>query len=304
MSTATVPISGLARLLVQHGRLAEADAEALQSAAGDGRTSFIERLLTSKKLTAKEVAEFSSQAFGYPLLDLDQIDFSYIPPNVLDAKLMQTQRIVPLFKRGTRLFIGISDITNMQAVEEVRFKTGQQVEPIVVEDNKLLVVMNKLVEASGSNLRDLTVSEADLEISGGDDESQQEAVNVEVDDAPVVKYIQKILLDAINAGASDIHFEPYEKFYRIRYRQDGVLREIAQPPLAIKEKIASRIKVISKLDISEKRVPQDGRMKLVLSKSRAIDFRVSTLPTLHGEKNLYPDSGSNVRHARYRCAGL
>ncbi|KPC49225.1 type IV-A pilus assembly ATPase PilB [Amantichitinum ursilacus] len=284
MSTATVPISGLARLLVQHGRLAEADAEALQSAGSDGRTSFIERLLSSKKLTAKDVAEFSSQAFGYPLLDLDQIDSSYIPPNVLDAKLMQAQRIVPLFKRGTRLFIGISDITNMQAVEEVRFKTGQQVEPIVVEDNKLLVLMNKLVEATGSNLRDLTVSEADLDISGGDDNSQEEAVNVEVDDAPVVKYIQKILLDAINAGASDIHFEPYEKFYRIRYRQDGVLREIAQPPLAIKEKIASRIKVISKLDISEKRVPQDGRMKLVLSKSRAIDFRVSTLPTLHGEK--------------------
>ncbi|MBB5191132.1 type IV pilus assembly protein PilB [Silvimonas terrae] len=285
MSTTTAPISGLARLLVQHGRLAEADIEAIHGNAGDGKTSFIEQLIQSRKMTGKEVAEFSSQAFGYPLLDLDQIDDTYIPQGVLDPKLMSAQRIVPLFKRGTRLFIGISDITNLQALEEVRFQTGQQIEPIVVEDGKLLVLQAKLIEASGSSLKDLQVNDADLELQGGDDEQpQQDVATIEVDDAPVVKYIQKILLDAIKAEASDIHFEPYEKFYRIRYRQDGILREVAQPPLAIKEKIASRIKVISKLDISEKRVPQDGRMKLVLSRTRAIDFRVSTLPTLHGEK--------------------
>ncbi|WP_040431135.1 type IV-A pilus assembly ATPase PilB [Chitiniphilus shinanonensis] len=283
MSTTTVPISGLARLLVQHGRLVESDAEALQQSANNNKTTFIEQLISSRKISAKELAELGAQAFGYPLFDLDQIDTSYIPSGVLDPKLMQANRLVPLFKRGSKLFIGISDITNLQGLEEVRFQSGLQVEPIVVEDNKLAALMGKLFEQSGASLKDLAVDEADLDIRTGEEE-QQDTVNADVDDAPVVKYLQKILLDAINAGASDIHFEPYEKFYRIRYRQDGVLREIAQPPLAIKEKLASRIKVISKLDISEKRVPQDGRMKLVLSKSRAIDFRVSTLPTLHGEK--------------------
>ncbi|WP_148714574.1 type IV-A pilus assembly ATPase PilB [Chitinolyticbacter meiyuanensis] len=284
MSTTTAPLSGLARLLVQHGRLIEADAEALHQSATSNKLSFIEQLISSKKMSAKDVAEFGAQAFGYPLFDLDQIDSSYIPQGVLDPKVMQAQRVVPLYKRGTKLFVGISDITNLQALEEVRFQSGLQVEPIVVEDGKLVVLLGKLLEATGSTLKDLDVNEADLDISAGDEPSAPDAVSADVDDAPVVKYLQKILLDAINAGASDIHFEPYEKYYRIRYRQDGILREIAQPPLAIKEKLASRIKVISKLDISEKRVPQDGRMKLVLSKSRAIDFRVSTLPTLHGEK--------------------
>lgn len=282
----TPNLSGLARLLVQHTLLADSDAESLQSSAATSKTPFIELLIRSKKMSARDIAEFCSQAFGYPILDLDQVNPDYIPQGILDIKVMSAQRIVPLFKRGTtKLFIGISDITNIQAVEEVRFQTGLQVEPIVVEDPKLSAMIDKMIEASGANIKNMVMDVADLEMTGGDDEPQQDnAVNVEVDDAPVVKYIQKILLDAINSGCSDIHFEPYEKFYRIRYRLDGILREIAQPPLAFKEKIASRIKVISKLDISEKRVPQDGRMKLVLSKNRAIDFRVSTLPTLHGEK--------------------
>ncbi|QZA80998.1 type IV-A pilus assembly ATPase PilB [Deefgea piscis] len=278
-------ISGLARLLVQHGRLIEADAEMLQTTAATNKTSFIEQLIQSKKMSARDIADFSSKTFGYPLLDLDRIDPSYIPQGVLDSKAMQAQRLVPLYKRGTKLFVGISDITNMAAVENVRFQTNAQVEPIIVEDPKLAVLLNKLLEASGANLKDMVIDEADLEMAGGDDAPVQDtAANLEIDDAPVVKYLQKILMDAINQGASDIHFEPYEKFFRVRYRVDGVLREVATPPLAIKEKISSRIKVISKLDISEKRVPQDGRMKLVLSKSRAIDFRVSTLPTMHGEK--------------------
>lgn len=165
---------------------------------------------------------------------------------MLDIKVMLAQRIVPLFKRGaTKLFIGISDITNIQAVEEVRFQTGLQVELIVVEDPELSTMIDKLVEASGANIKNMVMDVAELEISSGEEETQPDAaVNARVDDAPVVKYIQKILLDAINSGCSDIHFEPFEKFYRIRYRQDGVLR-IAQPPLAFKEKIASRIKVIS-----------------------------------------------------------
>lgn len=283
---ATPNLSGLARLLVQHNLISEADATALQTSAATNKSPFIDQLIRSKKMSALDIAGFCSQAFGYPMLDLDQIDPTYIPQGVLDIKVMSSQRIVPLFKRGTtKLFIGISDITNIQAVEEVRFQTGLQVEPIVVEDPKLSAMIDKLVDASGANIKSMVADVADLEMTGGEEEAQPDsAVNIEVDDAPVVKYIQKILLDAIHSGCSDIHFEPYEKFYRIRYRLDGVLREIAQPPLAFKEKIASRIKVISKLDISEKRVPQDGRMKLVLSKSRAIDFRVSTLPTLHGEK--------------------
>jgi type IV pilus assembly protein PilB len=282
----TPQISGLARLLVQHGRLSDTDAEALQSAAISNKTTFIEQLTQSKKLTAREIAEFSAQTFGYPLLDLDRIDPSYLPQGILDNNVMRAQRLVPLFKRGTKLFIGLSDITNLEAVEKVRFQTNSQVEPIIVEDNKLIILLNKTIEASGANLKDMVIDEADLALEGGDPEptAAETQMGQDIDDAPVVKYLQKMLMDAINGGASDIHFEPYEKFYRIRFRVDGVLREIAQPPLAIKEKISSRIKVISKLDISEKRIPQDGRMKLVLSKSRAIDFRVSTLPTMHGEK--------------------
>ncbi|WP_410499330.1 type IV-A pilus assembly ATPase PilB [Chitinibacter sp. S2-10] len=282
----TPQISGLARLLVQHGRLSESDAEALHLAANSNKTTFIEQLTQSKKLSPREVAEFSAQTFGYPLLDLDQIDSNYLPQNVLDNNVMRLQRLVPLFKRGTKLFIGLSDITNLEAVEKVRFQTNSQVEPIIVEDNKLVILLNKTIEASGANLKEMVIDEADLALEGGETEptAAETQMGQDIDDAPVVKYLQKTLMDAINGGASDIHFEPYEKFYRIRYRIDGVLREIAQPPLAIKEKISSRIKVISKLDISEKRVPQDGRMKLVLSKSRAIDFRVSTLPTMHGEK--------------------
>ncbi len=281
----TPNLPGLARLLIQHNRIAEADAEAMHAAAITAKTAFIEQLLQSRKISARQLAEFCSQTFGYPMLDLHQLDPAHIPQGALDPKVMAAQRIVPLYKRGaTKLFVGLSDITNIHALEEVRFQTGLQVEPIVVEDNKLTTLINRLVEATGAGLKDMVMDTAELEMSGGDEEEPDNTSNIDVDDAPVVKYIQKILMDAINSGCSDIHFEPYEKFYRIRYRLDGVLREIAQPPLAFKEKIASRIKVISKLDISEKRVPQDGRMKLVLSKNRAIDFRVSTLPTLHGEK--------------------
>jgi type IV pilus assembly protein PilB len=192
--------------------------------------------------------------------------------------------VIALGKRGNRLFVGMSDPTNEQVMQEVKFATGMTMEPVVVEDDKLSMVVKRLVDSTG---RTLEASMEDVDLSSvdvADIDTQPDVVTEEIDDAPVVRYVQKILLDAINGGASDIHFEPYEKFYRIRYRTDGILYDVAQPPLAIKEKIASRIKVVSRLDISEKRVPQDGRMKIVLSKTRAIDFRVSTLPTLHGEK--------------------
>ena len=258
---------------------------ALQGQAQTSSVGFVEQVLLSKKMNAGQVAVFASRAFGAPLLDLTSFDLDLISKEFIDAKLIATRRVLPLQKRGNRLFVAVSDPANMQALDEVRFKTNLVVDPVVVEDDKLGATIAKLVEGLGQTLKDL-VSADDLEVDIQDSNTQanDEESNQEVEDAPVVKYIQKILLDAIGAGVSDIHFEPYEKYYRIRYRLDGVLKEVAQPPLAIKDKMASRIKVISRLDISEKRVPQDGRMKLALSKNRSIDFRVSTLPTLYGEK--------------------
>ena len=283
---ATRNISGLARAMVQHGLLSENDAEALQSQAQAANIGFVEQTVTSKRMSAAQVAVFASRAFGTPLLDLAGFDLEHISKDLVDPKLAATRRVLPLHKRGNRLFVAVSDPANLQALDEVRFKTNLVIDPVVVEDDKLGQAIAKVLETAGQTLKDLTVSDSDLEVDldEGNVKPSSDEANPDVDDAPVVRYIQKILLDAIGSGCSDIHFEPYEKFYRVRYRLDGVLMEVAQPPLAIKDKVASRIKVISKLDISEKRVPQDGRMKLVLSKNRTIDFRVSTLPTLYGEK--------------------
>ncbi len=270
--------------MVQHGLLTEYDAEALQSQAQAANIGFVEQMLLSKRMTATQVAMFASRAFGTPMMDLSGFDIEHIDKDLVDARLAANRRVLPLHKRGNRLFVAVSDPANLQALDEVRFKTNLVVDPVVVEDDKLGQTIAKLAETTGQKLSSL-VSDQDLEIEiDASARPAEDEANPDVDDAPVVRYLQKILVDAISAGVSDIHFEPYERFYRIRYRLDGQLMEIAQPPLAIKDKMASRIKVISKLDISEKRVPQDGRMKLVLSKSRAIDFRVSTLPTLYGEK--------------------
>ena len=277
-------VSGLARAMVQHGLLSEYDAEAFQSQAQAAKIGFVEQALLSKRMTSTQVAMFASRAFGTPMMDLNGFDIDHIEKDLIDARLAASRRALPLHKRGNRLFVAVSDPANLQVLDEVRFKTNLVVDAVVVEDDKLAQTIAKFTETTGQKLSNL-VSDEDLEIEvdAGGRPAEDEA-NPDVDDAPVVRYLQKILVDAISAGVPDIHFEPYEKFYRIRYRLDGQLMEIAQPPLAIKDKMASRIKVISKLDISEKRVPQDGRMKLVLSKNRAIDFRVSTLPTLYGEK--------------------
>ena len=281
---ATRNLSGLARALAQHGVMPESEAESLQNQAQSTGVTFVEQVLTSKRLSASQVAVFGARAFGVPLLDLSAFDFDQFPKELFDAKMSQTRRVLPLAKRGNRLFVAVSDPANLQAIEEVRFKTNLVVDPIVVEDDKLGQAIHRILEASGATLKDAAnLNDLEVDMQEGTAGVQVEE-DAEVEDAPVVKYIQKILLDAISGGASDIHFEPYEKFYRIRYRVDGILSEIAQPPLAIKDKVASRIKVISKLDIAEKRVPQDGRMKLMLSKTKSIDFRVSTLPTLYGEK--------------------
>jgi type IV pilus assembly protein PilB len=285
-AAATRNLSGLARALAQHGLMTEGDAESLQSQAQQGNVTFVEQLIQGKRLSASQLAAFAARAFGVPLMDIAAFDLTQIRKDLVDLKIAQSRRVLPLHKRGNRLYVATSDPANLQALEEVRFKTNLVVEPVVVEDDKLAHAIHQMLEATGVTLKDAEGMD-DLEIDlqeGTATPGMTDEEAAEVEDAPVVRYIQKILIDAINSGVSDIHFEPYEKSFRIRYRLDGLLMEVAQPPLAIKDKVASRIKVISKLDISEKRVPQDGRMKLVLSKSKSIDFRVSTLPTLYGEK--------------------
>ena len=279
------PLSGLARALVQAGQLKEVEAEQLLSQAGSAKISLIEQIILSQKASAANIARFIADTFGYPLLDLAAFDEAHIPENAIDRKLIATHKVIPLNKRGNRLSVAIADPTNLRALDEIRFQTGLTVDPIVVEHSKLAPLVAKYSESASDALKNLASEEINLDFLDEDAAVKaDEASGQDIDDAPVVKFIQKMLLDAINDGASDIHFEPYEKFYRIRFRVDGILREMATPPPAIKEKIASRIKVISRLNIAEKRVPQDGRMRLILSKNRAIDFRVSTLPTLQGEK--------------------
>ena len=288
-SAAAGTLTGLARALVQQGKLRPDRAENFARKALQSNTQFIDELIGSTEVTGLNpaaVAKFAADTFGHPLLDLAAVDFEQLPRDIIDRKLVGTLRVVALRKRGNRLAVAMSDPTNLQALDQIKFQTQLALDIVVVEHDKLM----RLVDANAQ-----TAAQALESLAGGEDVSFDELLGEtpevtttedtsEVDDAPVVRFLQKLLLDAIGEGASDLHFEPYEKFYRIRFRIDGVLREIAQPPLAIKERLSTRIKVISRLDISEKRVPQDGRMKLALSGHRAIDFRVSTLPTMFGEK--------------------
>ena len=271
---------------MQAGRLSAAQVDSLQKKALADKIPFIDALLNSGSIDSRSLAVFCSETFGYPLLDFDAFNRDFLPENAIDLKLMQKEKVLALAKRGNKLSVAISDPTNTHALDQIKFQTELTVEPVIVEHKSLLQLIEKLGQSAEQNLDDIIGGEMDIDLSSEEmvSETPADTATTEVDDAPIVKFLQKILVDAINMGASDLHFEPFEKFYRIRFRIDGVLREIVQPPLAIKEKLAARIKVISKLDISEKRVPQDGRMKLVLSKNRAIDFRVSTLPTLFGEK--------------------
>jgi type IV pilus assembly protein PilB len=277
-------LSGLARTLIQEKLLSEDEAKAIEEQARTSKSPFISQAIQSKKLSPLVIAETAAKAFGFPYFNLDVFNLDYLPPKKIDAKLMQSNRVLALHSRNNALFVAVSDPTNIHALDSVQFQMGMNVSPVVVEDDKLGRMIEKIIASSDKSLKSLDVDDGDFGFGDDSTEIEEAPTDSEVDDAPVVKFLNKMLLDAINMGASDLHFEPYEKFYRVRYRVDGILREITQPPLAIKEKLASRIKVISSMDISEKRIPQDGRMKLVLSKSRTIDFRVSTLPLIHGEK--------------------
>ena len=281
----SVALPGLGRALVIAGKLGQKAAEDLFHKAKVGRTSFIAELTGSGVVSASDLAHTMSLSFAAPLLDLDAIDVQRLPKGLLDAKICQTYRIVVLSKRSNRLMVATADPSDQEAAEKIKFSTQMGVDWVIAEYDKL----TKLVEISTTSAADAMES-----IIGNDFEFDEpasevasegiDAVASEVEDAPVVKFLQKMLLDAFSMRASDLHFEPFEHSYRVRFRVDGELREIASPPVAIKEKLAARIKVISKLDISEKRVPQDGKMKLKIGPDRVIDFRVSTLPTMFGEK--------------------
>ena len=277
-------LSGVARVLVHAGKLSAKAAEDLARSAKERRISFVSAVVTAGAVPPADLAHSLSTALALPLLDLNSVDLTRLPRGIVEPKLALQYQLMVLGKRGNRLFIAAADPTDQEAVERIKFATQLSPEWVIVEYDKLV----RVLEAQGAN-----VNEAMEQLAGGDfefdvtdeDTAAQEGAEIsqEVEDAPVVRFLQKMLIDAINARASDLHFEPYEYNYRVRFRIDGELREITQPPIAIKDKLASRIKVISRMDIAEKRVPQDGRLKLKFG-NKAIDFRISTLPTLFGEK--------------------
>ncbi len=283
------PMSGLARALMQAGRLTPPQADALQKKAQVEKTAFIDVLLSSGGINARELAVFCAETFAYPLLDLAAINPDLLPPKAIDSRLMASQRVIPLAKRGNKMSVALSDPTNTQALDQIKFQAESSVEPVIVPHDALLKLLETLTKSSTQTILDMSGDEGDIEFAEEEEAAPTQAqadAATEVEDAPIVRFLNKMLMDAVNMGASDLHFEPFEKFYRIRFRVDGVLIEHAQPPTTIKDKLVSRIKVLSKLDISEKRVPQDGRMRLIVSATKTIDLRVSTLPTLFGEKTV------------------
>lgn len=286
VTTTKTPLTGLARMLVLEGLLGEQDAQQAVQAAQDNKTALVAHLVEKKLVSGRDVAHAASTEFGVPVIDINAVDIDPEAVKLVKEEIIRRHHALPLFKRGSRLFIAISDPTNLKALDEIRFQVGGTTEPILVEEDKLNKVMEKALEATETGLGDMDDAGLDdLEgLDVGLDQKEEKAEDSDIDDAPVVRFVNKVLLDAIKKGASDLHFEPYEKFFRVRLRIDGILTELAKPPVALANKIAARIKVMSRLDVSERRVPQDGRIKLKVSKNKAIDFRVSTCPTLYGEK--------------------
>jgi type IV pilus assembly protein PilB len=286
-ATATqTSLAGLPRRLVQDG-IVSADqlAEATDKAKKD-KLPLVAYLVNENLADPRAIAVAASHEFGVPLLDLDALDLDIDVVRAVDQNLITKHRVLPLVKRGQRLFLAISDPTNLQAIDDIKFQTSLRIDPVVVEQDKLEEQITRAIEAVDTTMADMSDEDFDLEnldISADDDEGQ-DIHKDDVEDAPVVRFVNKVLLDAIKRGASDIHFEPYEKLFRVRTRLDGVLSTVANPPVVLANKVCARLKVMSRMDIAERRVPQDGRIKMRLSKNRAIDFRVNTCPTLFGEK--------------------
>ncbi len=281
-------LAGLPRRLVQDGIVSEEQLLDAVEVAKRDRLSLVAYLVQADLADSRAIAVAAAHEFGVPLLDIDAVDVDVDVVRAVDKGLIEKHRVLPLVKRGTRLFVGIADPTNLTAIDEIKFQTSLRIDPVVVEQDKLEERVGKALEAVDTSLADFGGDDDDfdlenLDISSGEEE-EDDNVASDVDDAPVVKFVNKILLDAIKKGASDIHFEPYEKKFRVRFRQDGVLSEIAAPPVVLANKVCARLKVMSRMDIAERRVPQDGRIKMRLSRQKAIDFRVNTCPTLFGEK--------------------
>jgi len=288
MTPARSGLGGLPQRLVQDGVVDESGMHLALHAAAEKRTSFVTQLIAAGAATARDIALAAASEYGVPLLDLNALAIDLDTVKAVSDKLLAKHRVLPLFRRGKKLFLGVADPTNLHAIDEIKFQTGLAVEAIVVEDDKLQKYLDKAIEQADTSMPSLGDEEGvdleALEVSGGDEELGADVSRDDVEDAPIVRFVNKVMLDAIRKGASDIHFEPYEKTFRVRLRMDGVLKEVAQPPVQLAGKIAARLKVMSRLDIAERRVPQDGRIKMRLSKTRAIDFRMSTCPTLFGEK--------------------
>ncbi|HDY5316700.1 type IV-A pilus assembly ATPase PilB [Pseudomonas aeruginosa] len=280
----STPLSGLAKQLVLNELLDEKTARQAQVQAARNKQSLVSHLVQAKLVQSRALVEVAAEQFGIAYCDLNSLDRESIPKDVISERLVRQHRVLPLWKRGNKLFIGLSDPTNHQAVTDIQFSTGLTTEALLVEDDKLGVAIEKLYEGAMDALGDL----GDIDLDGVDvgkaESASQEDSGDDAEDAPVVRFVNKMLLDAIRGGSSDLHFEPYEKTYRVRFRTDGILHEVAKPPIQLASRISARLKVMAGLDISERRKPQDGRIKMRVSKTKSIDFRVNTLPTLWGEK--------------------
>ncbi len=284
MSDAIV-LTGLTRQLVQAELLDEKSAQQANLQAQRNKLSLVTYLVQNKLVKSRALAELASEQFGVSFLDLSAIDKDSQPKDLVSEKLIRQHRTLPLWRRGNKLFVAVSDPTNHQAVTDIQFSTGLTTESILVEDDKLGDAIEKFFDNASSGMEDLGDVDLDgVDIQAVDDDKQDGAEGNSADDAPVVRFVNKMLLDAIKAGSSDLHFEPYEKTYRVRFRTDGILHEIARPPIQLAPRISARLKVMASLDISERRKPQDGRIKMRISKTKSIDFRVSSCPTLWGEK--------------------
>ncbi|HTL50208.1 MAG TPA: type IV-A pilus assembly ATPase PilB [Steroidobacteraceae bacterium] len=281
-------LTGLPQRLVLDGLVAESAMLDAIASARERKTHLVSWLVSHDMASARDIAIAAAQEFGMPLLDLDSVAIDVDIVKLVSDKLMAKHRVLPLVKRGKRLHVAVSDPTILHAVDEIKFQTGLSIEAVVVEDDKLQRAVQRAIEQVDAQVPALSAADEDFDLENldvhADDEIDADAARDDVEDAPIVRFVNKIMLDAIRRSASDIHFEPYEKYYRIRLRIDGVLREVAQPPVQLATKLAARLKVMSRLDIAERRVPQDGRIKMKLSKNRSIDFRVSSCPTLFGEK--------------------